>query len=467
MKANIFVVDDQVSFCHHIMAILKSEGYEVAIADDPNRALEILASKPFDILLTDMKMPAMEGLELFKVARQLDPQISGIIMTAYGTVASAVSAVKQGVTDYLLKPFEPETLLMAIEKTLKERQMLQEIRNLRKEVNKKYSFGNIIGKNHKMQEIYDLIEKVAPTDARVFITGETGVGKELVAKAIHFNSHRKNKPFVGINCGALSESLLTAELFGYEKGAFTGAQRQKIGKFEYAEGGTLFLDEIGDISPGMQIKLLRVLQEMCFERVGGNRQIKIDVRIISATNQDISEKIKNDEFRVELLYRLNVVPIVIPPLRDRIEDIPLLLKHFMSIFNQKSPDKERQLTPRAIRSLMQHPWPGNVRELENVLERALVITEGNTIDTILFSNEVPIETSTESSYSVNTDIPFKIASSLVSQRFEKAYLLEALKQFDGNVTQAAQQTGITPRTLWRKIKAYKLDRNRLNTQEGK
>ncbi len=464
MKANILVVDDQVSFCHHIMAILKSEGYDVAVANDPYRALETLASESFDILLTDMKMPAMEGLELFKVARQLDPQLSGIIMTAYGTVASAVSAVKQGVTDYLLKPFEPETLLMAIEKTLKERQMLQEIRNLRKEVDKKYSFGNIIGKNHKMRGIYDLIEKVAPTDARIFVTGETGVGKELVAKAIHFNSHRKNKPFVGINCGALSESLLTAELFGYEKGAFTGALRQKIGKFEYAEGGTLFLDEIGDVSPGMQIKLLRVLQEKCFERVGGNRQIKIDVRIISATNQDISEKIKTGGFRVELLYRLNVVPIVIPPLRDRIEDIPLLSKHFMSVFNQKSPNEERQLTTRAMRLLMQHPWPGNVRELENVLERALVTTEGSTIDTILFS-AAPIETSTELPYSVNIDIPFKIASSLVSQRFEKAYLLEALKRFDGNVTQAAQQIGITPRTLWRKIKAYKLDRNRLSIQE--
>lgn len=459
MKANILVVDDQVSFCHHIMAILKSEGHDVMITDDPYEALDSLASKPFDILLTDMRMPAMEGLELFKVARQLDPLLSGIIMTAYGTVASAVAAVKQGVTDYLLKPFEPETLLMTVEKTLKGREIQQEIRNLRKEINEKYSFGNIIGKNYRMQAVYDLIQKVAPTDARVFITGETGVGKELVAKSIHFNSHRKNKPFVGINCGALSESLLTAELFGYEKGSFTGALRQKIGKFEYAEGGTLFLDEVGDISPAMQIKLLRVLQEKCFERVGGNSQIKMDVRIISATNQDISGKIQNDDFRVELFYRLNVVPMHIPPLRDRIEDVPLLVKHFLTVFNEKHPTQTRQLTPGAMRKLMEYPWPGNVRELENVLERALVITEGETIDTILFSHQAAKGSTVETPTEVNTDIPFKIACSLVIKKFEKDYLFEALKRFDGNVTQTAQQTGINPRTLWRKIKTYNLDCN--------
>ncbi len=465
MKANILVVDDQVSLCHHIMAILESDGYDVAITDDPYMALETISSQPFDILLTDMKMPTMTGLELFKVARQLDPHLSGIIMTAFGSVASAVEAIKQGVTEYLPKPFEPEALLMAIEKTLKERQMQQEIRNLRKEIKKKYSFGNIIGKDHKMQAIFNLIEKVAPTEARVFITGETGVGKELVAKAIHFNSHRKNKPFIGVNCGALSESLLTAELFGYEKGAFTGATQQKIGKFEYAAGGTLFLDEIGDISPSMQVKFLRVLQEKSFERVGGNRPIDIDVRIISATNQNINEKIQSNDFRVELFYRLNVVPIHIPPLRERIGDIPLLVKHFMSIFNPKDPVESPQLSSNAMQKLMQYSWPGNIRELENVLERALVTNEGDASDTILFSNEVPKDSTLEFPYSINTDIPFKIASSMVIQRFEKAYLLEVLKRCDGNVTQTAQQTGINIRTLWRKIKSYNLDLTSFDAQK--
>lgn len=465
MKANILVVDDQVSLCHHIMAILESDGYDVTIADDPYKALESITLLQFDILLADMKMPAMTGLELFKAARRLDPHLSGIIMTAFGSVASAVEAIKQGVTDYLLKPFEPEALLMAIEKTLKERQMQQEIRNLRKEISKKYSFGNIIGKDHKMQAIFNLIEKVAPTDARVFITGETGVGKELVAKAIHFNSHRKNKPFIGVNCGALSESLLTAELFGYEKGAFTGATRQKIGKFEYAEGGTLFLDEVGDVSPSMQVKLLRVLQEKSFERVGGNRSIDIDVRIISATNQNINEKIQNNDFRVELFYRLNVVPIHIPPLRERIGDIPLLVKHFMTIFSHKDFTEAPQLNPNAMQQLMRYSWPGNIRELENVLERALVTNEGDAIDTMLFSHQGPKDNSADFPYSINTDIPFKIASSMVIERFEKAYLLEVLKRFDGNVTQAAQQTGINVRTLWRKIKSYNLDRNSFNAQK--
>lgn len=465
MKANILVVDDQVSLCHHIMAILESDGYDVTIADDPYKALESISSLPFDILLADMKMPNMTGLELFKVARKLDPYISGIIMTAFGSVASAVEAIKQGVTDYLLKPFEPEALLMAIEKTLKERRMQQEIRNLRKEISRKYSFGNIIGKDHKMQAIFNLIEKVAPTDARVFITGETGVGKELVAKAIHFNSRRKNKPFIGVNCGALSESLLTAELFGYEKGAFTGATRQKIGKFEYAEGGTLFLDEVGDVSPSMQVKFLRVLQEKSFERVGGNRPINIDIRIISATNQNINEKILSNDFRVELFYRLNVVPIHIPPLRERIGDIPLLVKHFMSLFNHKDSAEVPHLSPNAMQQLMHYSWPGNIRELENVLERALVINEGDAIDTILFSHEGPKKNIADFPYSINTDIPFKIASSMVNQRFEKAYLLEVLKRFDGNVTQAAQQTGINVRTLWRKIKSYNLDRNSVDVQK--
>ncbi|MGD8210646.1 MAG: sigma-54 dependent transcriptional regulator, partial [Desulfobacterales bacterium] len=248
MKEKILIVDDQVSFCNHIQAALEMEGYLAVVTHNAEQAIAQLTSQPFDILLTDMKMPGMGGLELFKVARKMDPEISGIIMTAYGSISSAVEAIKHGATDYLQKPFEPESLLMVIEKTARERQMLQEIRHLRKEINKKYAFGSIIGKNHKMQAIYALIKKVSGTDARVFITGETGVGKELVAKAIHFNSPRKSRPFVSINCGALAETLLETELFGHEKGAFTGAVRRKVGKFEYARGGTVFLDEVGDIS---------------------------------------------------------------------------------------------------------------------------------------------------------------------------------------------------------------------------
>jgi DNA-binding NtrC family response regulator len=461
MKQQILLVDDQVSFCHHIKAILEQEGYEVAVANSADQALQLLSLTTFDILLTDMKMPGGDGLDLFKMARKTDADISGIIMTAYGSISSAVDSIKQGITDYLQKPFEPEALLIAVEKTLRERRMLEEIRDLRKEVDQRYAFGNIIGKNNKMHAIYDLIEKVAPTDTRVFITGETGVGKELVAKAIHFNSNRKNKPFVGINCGALAESLLETELFGHEKGAFTGAIRTKKGKFEYARGGTLFLDEVGDISPALQVKLLRVTQEKKIERVGGNQEIDVDVRIISATNQPIKEKISRGEFRLELYFRLNVVPIHIPPLRERIDDLPLLVNHFIDVFNRKFGKKLTGVTTRAMSRILQYDWPGNVRELENVLERAFVTTEGDVIDTIITSHDIRQTALQEATpHPVDVEIPFKVARTMVEKRFEKAYLREALKRFGGNVSETARMTGINPRTIWRKIKEYEIEKDR-------
>lgn len=460
MREKILVVDDQVSFCKHIQTVLEMEGYRAIVAHNAERALAEISSRSFDILLTDMKLPGMEGLELFKMAKKIDPEISGVIMTAYGSISSAVASIKQGASDYLQKPFEPDSLLMVIEKTVRERQMLQEIRDLRREVNKKYAFGNIIGKNYKMQAIYDLIEKVSNTDARVFISGETGVGKELVAKAIHFNSHRKSRPFVSINCGALAETLLETELFGHEKGAFTGAIRLKAGKFEYARGGTVFLDEVGDISPGMQVKLLRVLQEKQLERVGGNQPIDVDVRIISATNQDIKEKIKAGEFRIELFYRLNVVPLHIPPLRERIEDIPLLVNHFIKAFNKNFSKQVRNIGTQALSQLMRHTWPGNVRELENVLERAFVTTDGDTIDTIHLTQEIDHCDTPNVLPGADLDIPYKVALAMVEERFEKNYLIEALMRYEGNVSKAAKETGINPRTLWRKIKKHELERSR-------
>jgi len=463
---SVLVVDDQVSFANHIKEILDTEGYIAGSAQTADQALERLSEQPFDILLTDMRMPGTDGITLCEMARKVDPNISCIIMTAYGTVSSAVVALKKGVTDYLQKPFEPEEMFLAIEKALKEKFMEQQIRDLRREVVQKYSFGNIIGKNHKMRQIYDLIRSTAPTDARVLITGETGVGKELVAKAIHFNSPRKDHPFVGINCGAITESLLESELFGHEKGAFTGAVRTKKGKFEYAAGGTIFLDEIGDISASMQVKLLRVLQERLFERVGGNHSIKSDVRIISATNQDIKEKIKLKQFRLELFYRLNVVPIHIPPLRERIEDIPLLVRHFMDFFNKNITNiNPKGISIKAMQQLMKYYWPGNVRELENVLERAFVVTDCDTIDNVapfLHSPNLPLK---ESPYWVDIDIPFSSARSIVLSRFEKSYLFEALKRYQGNVSRAAKAVGMNQRTLWRKINAYGIDRSRFRSRD--
>jgi DNA-binding NtrC family response regulator len=460
MKSTILVVDDQLSFCRHLEAILENEGYTVLTAHSAERALARLAAQPVDILLADLKMPGTDGITLFEMARKMDPNMSCIIMTGYATISSAVEAIKKGVTDYLQKPFEPEAMFAVLEKALRERRMRQEIRDLRREVVQRYSFGNIIGKNQKMQHIYDLIRSAAPTDARVLITGETGVGKELVAKAIHFNSPRKNHPFVGINCGALSEGLLESELFGHEKGAFTGAIRTKKGKFEYAAGGTIFLDEIGDISPPMQVKLLRVLQEKSFERVGGNQLIHVDARIISATNQGIKEKIQSGQFRVELFYRLNVIPIHIPPLRERIEDIPLLVRHFLQIFNKRMNKQVREVSERAMRELMEYDWPGNVRELENVLERSFVITTGDIIDTVIFSRDLkPDVGGAIFMDGVNIEIPFKVARSVILTQFEKSYLFEAFRRYGGNVSKVAKATNINPRTLWRKVKAYQLDKD--------
>jgi DNA-binding NtrC family response regulator len=465
MNSKILIVDDQVSFCQHIQVILQREGHQVVVTNNAEQALDALTSRPFDILLTDMKMPGTDGLELFKMAEKIDPDIAGIIMTAFGSIESAVTSIKQGMSDYLQKPFDPELLLMTVDKVLREKRMLKEIRDLRKEIDQKYSFGNIIGKNHEMQKIYELIQKLAPTDARMLITGETGVGKELVAKAIHFNSPRKEKPFVGINCAALAEGLLESELFGYEKGSFTGAFQTKIGKFEYAQEGTIFLDEVGDISPNMQVKLLRVLQEKKFERVGGNDPIDVDVRIISATNQNLEEKIEKKEFRIDLFYRLNVVLIRVPPLRERIEDIPLLVKHFTDALNKTLGKNIKQLSSRAMRQLMEYPWPGNVRELENVLERAFYVTDGDTIDQVTFSQHMQTPASELSWEIPDANIPFKAAKSIVLKSFEKAYFSEALKRCRGNVSKTAKQTGVNRRTIWRKIKAYRLDGDRLIPQK--
>jgi len=454
---HFLVVDDEISFCRHIQAILEAEGFDVDTAHEAKGAIGWLNSDSYDILLTDIRMPGVQGLELIKLARKIDPKISCIVMTAYGTIASAVNAIKEGASDYLEKPFEPETLLIIVARILRERQLLQEIRDLRKEVDKKYAFGNIIGKSHKMQAIYELIQRVAATDARVFITGETGVGKELVAKAIHFNSPRRNKPFVTINCGALAETLLETELFGHEKGAFTGAVHRKMGKFEYAQGGTLFLDEVGEISSRMQVRLLRILQEKKVERVGGNESVDVDVRLLSATNRNITKRIKDGEFRTDLYYRLNVVPIHIPPLRERIEDIPLLVQHFLHLYNRDLNRDIQKISVAAMNQLLTYPWPGNVRELENVLERAFVVTDGQEIDTVFFSHDVHNPLDEPSPSHVNTDIPFTTARSIVISRFEKAYIYETLKRYEGNVSKTASKTGINPRTIWRKIKAYGLD----------
>lgn len=376
-------------------------------------------------------------------------------MTAYGSIETAVDAMKKGASDYITKPFPPEELVLIVRNVLEKQSLVDEVRILRKEVEGRYSFGNIIGKSPGMQEVYNLISDVADTDATVLIRGETGTGKELVAKSIHFNSRRKDKIFVSLNCGALPETLLESELFGYEKGAFTGATRQKMGKFEYADGGTIFLDEVGDLSPATQVKLLRVLQERVIERVGGNGQIEVDVRIIAATNKDLEKEVGEGRFREDLYYRLNVVPIKLPPLRKRKEDIPLLAKHFLAKYARMLNKDITIISQEVLNEMMAYDWPGNVRQLENLIERAIIMARGNTITHIDLSDDLRRK-KVESPGPLAVHLPFKEAKERVIKEYERDYFMNLLIRCRGSITQSARVSQLDMKTLRRKMKEYGL-----------
>lgn len=456
----ILVVDEDKSVYQNVWTLLENEGYAITIEPNAVKALKALDLQHFDMLLINIAGSVMQKLELLKAAKEIKSDIPMMIASDDSTVTSIVKAIRAGAVNYVQGPIEAESVLRAINEVFEEQQEPQESCLLLNDV-RESSSSEIITKSPKMLLILELIERLSDIDSTVLITGETGVGKELVARAIHFTGARKNMPFVAINCGALTETLLESELFGHEKGAFTGAFKSKAGKFECAHKGTLLLDEIGDISPTMQVKLLRALQERKVERVGGTHSIDVDVRVISATNQNIKEKINSHEFRLDLFYRLNVIPIHVPPLRERPEDIPLLLKHFITHHNESLNRKIKGVTPRALKQLMDYPWPGNVRELENVVERAYITCDSHVIDRFPFpqtSEHLPSSPAADALEVVNTDVPFSVARSRVLKNFERGYLIEALKRCGGNVSQTAQKTGINPRTLWRKLKEHSLDR---------
>jgi two-component system response regulator HydG len=371
----ILVVDDEQIVRESLANWLKEDGYQVESAESGPQALERIQSASFHIVLLDLKMPEMNGIQVLQEIKKNFSDIEVIIMTAYGSIHTAVEAIKEGAFDYIVKPFDPEEVGLLIRKILDHKNLVLENILLRQKLEEKYEFEDLIGKSAVMQNLFGLIRNVAPTQATVLITGESGTGKELVAKAIHTLSPRRYQPFIALSCGALPDTLLESELFGYEKGAFTGASHTKKGRFELADGGTLFLDEIGEISLKTQIDLLRVLQEKEFRRLGGTEVTKVDVRIISATNRDLPEAVRQGIFRSDLFYRLNVVSIPLPPLRDRKEDIPLLAKHFLKRYAIEINKKMDRLDPRALEALMNYNWPGNVRELENAVERAVVISQ--------------------------------------------------------------------------------------------
>ncbi|MDL1955702.1 MAG: sigma-54 dependent transcriptional regulator [Candidatus Desulfofervidus auxilii] len=450
----ILIVDDEKNYLVVLKAVLEEEGYEVLTAQDAFSALEIMQHTDLDVVVTDMKMPQMDGITLLEKIKEINEDLPVIMMTAYGTVETAVEAMKKGAFDYILKPFSNEELKITIRKAINVYQLLKENRRLNQALYHQYHFDNIIGKSKTMQAVFDIIKKVAATKTTVLITGESGTGKELVARAIHYNSPRKNAPFISVNCAALPETLLESELFGHEKGAFTGATAMRKGRFELADKGTLFLDEVSEMSPALQVKLLRVLQEKEFERVGGTRTLKVDVRIIAASNKDLREEVDSGNFREDLYYRLNVVHIHLPPLRKRPEDIPLLVAHFLKKYTKEMGKSELKISPEALSLIYNYSWPGNVRELENAIERAVVLCSGKEIKPEHLPEELREEKRTPSSLLEN--LPKNLTLPQLLEEIEIRLIRQALAESNFIQAKAARLLGITKSLLQYKIKKYNL-----------
>ena len=448
----ILVVDDEKNYLVVLSAFLSEEGYEALTADNAQRALEIVESTDLDLVLTDMKMPSMNGIELLQRIKGKAPDLPVIMMTAYGTVEKAVEAMQLGAFNFIQKPFQNETLKQIVDKGVRTYNVLKENRRLVRALENRYRFDNIVGKSKPLQAVFDIIQKVAHTKATILVSGESGTGKELIAKAIHFNSPRRNKPFVAVSCAALTETLLESELFGHEKGAFTGAIAMKKGRFELADGGTLFLDEIGEVPAPVQVKLLRVLGEMSFERVGGTRQIAVDVRLITATNKDLKAEVEQKRFRDDLYFRLNVVHVKLPPLRERSEDIPLLAAYFVNKYTREADHGEMTISPETMRFLCNHRWPGNVRELEHAMERAVLLSKGSEITL----DDLPKELM--SFADLEMPIDWQTVSSLPEtlNAIEKKLIEKALALSNNVQSRAASLLGIPRANLQYRLKKHNI-----------
>ena len=442
MKKRILVVEDEEKLRRVIELQLVSAGFEVDKAAAAEEGLRIVDRA--DLVLTDLKLPSMDGLQFLSLIRRQNTQVPVVMMTAYGSVETAVEAMKTGATDFLLKPFSLDHLMQVVYKALEVRALRDENRKLKEELGRRYEFDNIIGRSPGMQEIFATIERVAPTRATVLLAGESGVGKDLIARAIHFHSPRRDRPLVKINCTAIPENLMESELFGYEKGAFTGANTSKPGKFEQADTGTVFLDEIGDVPGPIQVKLLRILQEREFERLGSNATRHIDVRVVAATNQDLRAALEQGTFREDLYYRLNVVPLNIPSLRERKQDIPFLANHFIHKLAPDAGCQVESITDAGMEKLIAYHWPGNVRELENVIERSLVMATGTQLD----APDIKLEAAPRPrSHAPNSGEPHFLPDGLTLDQYEQEIIKEALRRADGNKSQAARLLGLTRNAL--------------------
>ncbi len=457
-KGRLLIVDDEPDMLDNVSRILVKAGYECLTESDSRKAMGLLESERPDLLLTDLRMPGVDGLKLLRQAHQMDPQMPVIILTAFATIESAVEAVKEGAFDYLPKPFSVDQLKLAVERALAQRRLAIENLRLREQLRGTYGFESIVGRSPAMVEVFELVRKAARSEANILIVGESGTGKELVARAVHANSPRDAQAFVPVDCASLPEQLLESELFGHEKGAFTGAVRTKPGLIEVAHRGTLFLDEIAELPVGLQVKLLRALQERQIRRVGGTRQIDVDARLVSATNHDLRDRVAKGQFREELYYRVNVIAITLPPLRERKGDVTLLAHTFLKKYGQGREVPLTGFEPEAMQIVENYAWPGNVRELQNVIERACVLAEGETItarDLPAHLRLPPGATGPGTpSLAGHHHLPLKEAKAKWMIQLEAAYLTELLERHDGNVSQAAKAAGIDRKTFHRLINKY-------------
>ncbi|HKP55468.1 MAG TPA: sigma-54 dependent transcriptional regulator [Polyangiales bacterium] len=447
-SGRILVVDDEANARGALAELLREEGYSVETAADGFKALPKLEEFAPDLLLTDLKMPGLDGIALMRKARDFDPDLAVVVMTAFGAVDTAVSAMRQGAADYLTKPLNLEELTLSIERTLERRRLLRETGQLRERLSERDRIDSIVGSSAPMLKIFETVLQIAPSRASVLVTGESGTGKELIAAAIHQHSPRAGGPFVKLHCAALAESLLESELFGHEKGSFTGAAGRRDGRFQQADGGTLFLDEIGEVSPAIQVKLLRFLQEREFERVGGNQTVKVDVRVVAATNRDLAQEVKAGRFREDLYYRLNVVSIEMPPLRARPTDVPLLAMRFLQRYAAENGKTVRGLDEEALRCLTLYAWPGNVRELENVIERAVVVCRADEIRAV----DLPEQILKSAAPRRNDDLPSIPGATLAD--LERYAILKTLEHTGGSTSRAAEMLGISARTIQYRLHEY-------------
>jgi DNA-binding NtrC family response regulator len=458
MRRKVLVVDDDPYLTAQLRKLLETDDLGVDTVSSAQEALNALVTTDYSVLITDLRMPGMGGIELIREVSQRRVLVTTIVTTAFGSIDRVVEAMKLGAFDFLTKPIDPTNLKMVIDRAMKKRALQDEVFELRQQLKEMYSFNNILSKNRRMHEIFELVRHIAGTKSTVLIEGETGTGKELIAKAVHYSSEERQGNLVAVNCAALPENLLESELFGHERGAFTSADSRRKGRFELADKGTIFLDEIGDVSPAMQAKLLRVLQEKRFERVGGHDSLEVDVRVVAATNKNLEKEVKEGRLREDLYYRLNVIKIDVPPLRERPEDIPLLITHFLNKYTRPN-EPPKRMSPEAMERLLAYRWPGNVRELENAVERASVTSVG---ETILPANLPPritgLAQEERPQFEIDLKNPLPHYLRIATEQIERQYILKALEKTRGNVGRCAELCGLSRRSISGKISQYAIDK---------